>query len=220
MKPGIWAITSEKNFAGKSSIIEIILWCLRGMPKDLQGDVRKWLSWVTLDFLVDAQPYRIEFTVEAGVPTGTLMLIRPGGAPTIVDRFSSDEGFAAAMSQFMMNTLDLDPIPAMQGKEGDKTAVEHGWTALSGGLYFGGDHKLLLGDVQMGGLPARMLQMYVGLPWALTVMQARTVKKEVEQEQDQSYKAAARAAAEATKARTRLETDLAGAQKTLAGLSL
>ena len=219
LKPGIWAITSEKNFAGKSSIIEIILWCLRGTPKDLQGDVRKWLSWVALDFLVDAQPYRIEFTVEAGVPTGTLMLIRPGGAPTIVDHFSSDEGFAAAMSQFMMNTLDLDPIPAMQGKDGDKMAVEHGWTALSGGLYFGGDHKLLLGDVQMGGLPARMLQMYVGLPWALTVMQARTVKKEVEQEQDQSNKAAARAAAETAKARTRLEADLAAAQKTLAGLS-
>ncbi len=123
------------------------------------------------------------------------------------------------MAQFMMNTLDLDPIPAMQGKEGDKTTVEHGWTALSGGLYFGGDHKQLLGDVQMGGLPARMLQMYIGLPWALTVMQARTVKKEVEQEQDQTSKAAARAAVEATKARTRLETDLAAAQKTLTGLS-
>ena len=219
LKPGIWAVTSEKNFAGKSSVLEIILWCLRGTPKDLQGDVRKWLSWVALDFTVDAQPYRLEFTVDAGVPTGTLVLIRPGGSTSPVDRFSSDDGFTAAMSQFMMNTLDLDPIPAMQGKDGDKTAVEHGWTALSGGLYFGGDHKQLLGDVQMGGLPARMLQMYIGLPWALTVMQARTVKKEVEQEQDQTTKAVARAAVEATKARTRLETDLAVAQKTLAGLS-
>lgn len=219
LKPGIWAITSEKNFAGKSSIIEIILWCLRGTPKNLQEDVHKWLNWVALDFMVDEQPYRIEFTVEAGVPSGTLMLIQPGGGSMIIDRFSTDQGFAATMSQFMMNTLDLDPIPAMQGREGDKKAVEHGWTALSGGLYFGGDHKLLLGDVQMAGLPGRMLQMYVGLPWALTVMQARTVKKEVEQEQDQSNRAAARAAMEATKARTRLETDLAAAKKTLAGLS-
>ena len=45
------------------------------------------------------------------------------------------------MSRFMMNTLDLDPIPSMQGKDGDKQAVEHGWTALSGGLYFGSASK-------------------------------------------------------------------------------
>ncbi|MEG8025944.1 hypothetical protein QP162_19210 [Sphingomonas aurantiaca] len=84
--------------------------------------------------------------------------------PTSLDRFMSDEGFEVAMASFMMQTLDLDPITAMQGKEGERQIVEHGWAALSGGLYFGGDHKQLLGDVQMAGLPARMLQMYIGMP--------------------------------------------------------
>jgi hypothetical protein len=220
LKPGIWAVTSEKNLAGKSSVLEIILWCLRGVPKDLQGDVRKWLNWVAMTFLVDEQDYRIEFRVEAGVPIGSLSRLRPGdGIADALDKFSTDGGFAAAMSRFMMNTLDLDPIPSMQGKDGDKQAIEHGWTALSGGLYFGGDHKQLLGDVQMSGLPARMLQMYIGLPWALTVMQANTVKKEVDQEQEQNGRAAARAAVESTKARSRILVDLAAAQKALESLS-
>ncbi len=76
------------------------------------------------------------------MPRGNLSRLRPGGGiADALDQFSTDGGFAAAMSRFMMNTLDLDPIPSMQGKDGDKQAVEHGWTALSGGLYFGSASK-------------------------------------------------------------------------------
>jgi hypothetical protein len=98
----------------------------------------------------------------------------------------------------------------MQGSDGERQAVEHGWAALSGGLYFGGDHKVLLSDVQMSGLPARMLQMYIGLPWTSTRMQAVTAKKEINQEREQASKAATHRATDAAAARERLSAAVLG----------
>lgn len=216
---GVWAATSHRNLAGKSSILEVLLWALRGAPKGLQDDVRRWLSWVCVEFDVDGQRYIVEFAVEDRIPKGSLSRRRSTGQADALDRFTSDDGFEAAMARFMMTTLDLDPITALQGKDGDRQVVEHGWAALSGGLYFGGDHKQLLGDVQMSGLPARMLQMYIGLPWATTVMQAGTAKRELDQEAEKVSKAVTVAASEAAKARARIDKDLEAARKTLAGFA-
>jgi hypothetical protein len=212
---GVWAITSERNLRGKSTVLEILLWTLRGTPKGLQDDVRRWLSSVCVEFDVDDQRYVVEFAVEGRIPRGSLARRRVSGETDELDRFMSDEGFEAAMSRFMMNTLDLDPITAMQGKEDERQVVEHGWAALSGGLYFGGDHKQLLGDVQMAGLPARMLQMYIGMPWATTVMQAGTAKRELDQETEKASKAATTAAKDAETARARIDRELAAAKKNL-----
>jgi hypothetical protein len=216
---GVWAVTSDRNFRGKSTVLEILLWTLRGTPKGLQDDVRGWLSSVCVEFDVDDQRYVVDFAVEARIPRGSLSRHRASGETDELDRFMSDEGFEAAMARFMMDTLDLDPITSMQGKEDERQVVEHGWTALSGGLYFGGDHKQLLGDVQMAGLPARMLQMYIGMPWATTKMQAGTAKRELDQETDRASKAAAAAAKDSQTARTRIEGELERAKKTLAGFA-
>ncbi|HEN3622623.1 TPA: hypothetical protein U5E34_003497 [Yersinia enterocolitica] len=188
LSTGIWAVTSyggtnQSNLVGKSSILEIILWCLRGEIKGLQEDVRSWLSWVQLTFQLDGRPHNIEFAVNDKRPNGELKTIRPNGAFETIDRFSSDEGFAAVMSRFMMNVFDLQPISSRKNSDEGGSTVIHGWSALSGALYFGGEHKSLLGDVLMAGLPGRMLQLYVGLPWASTVVQAVTAKKEIEQQQ-------------------------------------
>lgn len=214
---GVWAIASERNLRGKSSVLEILLWALRGTPKGLQDDVRRWLSWVCVEFDVDDQHYLVDFAVNERVPLGTLARRRKSGETDELDRFASDEGFAAAMSRFMMDTLDLDPITALQGKEDDRQVVEHGWAALSGGLYFGGDHKQLLGDVQMAGLPARMLQMYIGMPWATTVMQAGTAKRELDQEIEKASKSAAATAKDSEAARARIDRELQAAKKILDG---
>lgn len=218
LEPGIWAITSERNFAGKSSILEIILWCLRGTPKNLQDDLRNWISRVELDMMIGEQAYRVAFDNQDRIPRGKLTRVRADGVTETLSDFSSDDGFAATMSNFMMRTLDLDPIPTLQGQDGTKQVVEHGWAALSGALYFGGEHKQLLGDVMMGGLPARMLQMYVGLPWAYALMQIGTARKEIEQESDKATKAADRQNAEAAQARLRLDKELIKARAALAAL--
>lgn len=216
---GVWAVTSERNLRGKSTVLEILLWALRGTPKGLQDDVRRWLSSVCVEFDVDDQRYVVDFAVEERVPRGSLARRRVSGEIDELDRFMSDEGFEAAMPRFMMNTLDLDPITAMQGKEDERQVVEHGWAALSGGLYFGGDHKQLLGDVQMAGLPARMLQMYIGMPWATTVMQAGTAKRELDQETEKASKAATTAAKDAETARARINCELQAAKKILEGFA-
>lgn len=184
---GVWAVAShgrsgQSNLVGKSSVLEIILWSLRGDAKALQDDVRSWLSWVNVSFKLDDRKYTVEFEVLGKKPSGALKRLRPDGTFEDVDRFSSDDGFAAAMSRFMMSAFDLDPISSRKDNDEGGITVSHGWPALSGALYFGGDHKALLGDVMMAGLPGRMLQLYVGLPWASTVMQAVTAKKEVEQQ--------------------------------------
>jgi hypothetical protein len=212
---GVWAVTSERNLRGKSTVLEILLWALRGTPKGLQDDVRRWLSSVCVEFDVDDQRYVVEFAVEERIPRGSLARRRASGETDELDRFMSDDGFEAAMSRFMMNTLDLDPITAMQGKEGERQVVEHGWAALSGGLYFGGDHKQLLGDVQMAGLPARMLQMYIGMPWATTVMQAGTAKRELDQATEKESRATTTAAKDAETAHARIDRELQAAKKKL-----
>lgn len=219
LTPGVWAVTSERNLRGKSSVLEVLLWALRGTPKGLQDDVRRWLSRVCVEFDVDDQRYLVDFAVDQRVPLGTLARRRKSGETDELDRFTSDEGFAAAMSRFMMETLDLDPITALQGKEDERQVVEHGWAALSGGLYFGGDHKQLLGDVQMAGLPARMLQMYIGMPWATTVMQATTAKRELDQETEKAAKSAAAATRDAEGARARIAGELQSAKKILEGFA-
>ncbi|EJD6378619.1 hypothetical protein ACPW90_002756 [Providencia rettgeri] len=187
LSSGVWAVTSfggttKSNLVGKSSVLEIILWCLRGEIKGLQEDVRSWLSWVQLTFKLDTQPYIIEFIVNDKHPNGELRTIRSNGDSEIIDRFSSEDGFAAVMSRFMMNTFDLQPISSRKKNDEGGSTIIHGWSALSGALYFGGEHKALLGDVLMSGLPGRMLQLYVGLPWASTLIQTVTAKKEIEQQ--------------------------------------
>jgi hypothetical protein len=216
--PGVWAITSERNLRGKSTVLEVILWCLRGTPKNLQDDVRGWLKRVALEFAIDGEQYRIAFDLVDGMPQGRLDWLAPDNAYHPRESFTSDEGFALAMSQFMMGTLDLDILPAMQGGEDDKGVVEHGWLALSNVFYLGGEHKVLLGDTQMAGLPARMLQMYVGLPWASTKTFVTTAKKEIEQKRSKAERVARSSKAESEAAQARLEKEISSARTASAAL--
>ncbi|ENY78110.1 hypothetical protein C206_09004 [Pseudomonas putida TRO1] len=224
LSPGVWAVTShgslgKSNLVGKSSVLEIILWCLRGEVKGLQEDVRSWLSWVKLSFNLDDRPHIIEFDVKDKRPNGVLKVTRPNGVTDTIDRFSSDDGFAAAMSRFMMSAFDLQSIPSRKDSNEGGSTVSHGWPALSGALYFGGDHKALLGDVLMAGLPARMLQLYIGLPWASTVMQAGTAKKEIEQQLAYANRTHLAQNHQSTESRVRISAQLEQARRDLASLS-
>ncbi|CAM2935734.1 hypothetical protein JHFBIEKO_2298 [Methylobacterium mesophilicum] len=217
---GVWAVASDgTNFVGKSTVLEIMLWALRGDPKGLQQDVQKWLDHVRVEFKLDDGPYAVDFDVTKKVPSGTLSRERPDGSVEQLDSFETHQGFAAAMSRFMMEALDLDPIPYQQGKDEAAQIVHHGWKALSSGLYFWGEHEFLLGDSQWGGLPARILQLYVGLPWASTVMQASTAQKDLNAENLRTKAVQRAATVSATKARTKIIEDLSKAQKRLSQLA-
>jgi hypothetical protein len=218
LSSGVWAVTSEINLRGKSTVLEVVLWCLRGATKNLQDDVRSWLSHVTLQFSVDDERYRIDFDLVDGEPNGHLERRAPDNTYHPLESFTSDEGFALVMARFMMGALELEILPAMQGDESQKGVVEHGWLAQSNVFYLGGEHNFLLADTQMGGLPARMLQMYVGFPWASTKIFATTAKKELEQERKNKDRAIQSSRANTEAAIARLKTEIEAARKHISGL--
>ncbi|MCX4618035.1 hypothetical protein ACFZAB_33745 [Streptomyces albogriseolus] len=76
--PGVWCLASTgKNEAGKSRVLEIILWCLRGRA-GLQRDVRSWLRRVRTEFVLDDEPLVVEMTVTGGIPTGSVVSKQTG----------------------------------------------------------------------------------------------------------------------------------------------
>jgi hypothetical protein len=217
---GVWAIASDgTNLVGKSTVLEVMLWSLRGDAKSLQNDVKKWLDHVRTDFRLDDRTYAVDFEVTKGVPNGGLLRIGQDGSEQLLDGFGSHVGFTSAMSRFMMEALDLEPIPYQHGKDEAAKIAEHGWKALSGGLYFWGDHQHLLGDTVFGGLPGRILQLYVGLPWSSTVMQASTALKDLNIEEQRAK--AIRQAASQKKAQKRkeIEAELTDARARLSTLA-
>jgi hypothetical protein len=194
--------------------LEVILWCIRGEPRGLQDDVQGWLEEVLLGFLISNQEYEISFAVKDKTPAGKLTCYK-GNHAEVIDTFTSTDGFSAAMSRFWMDTLDLEPIPARQVVGDDGQSVLHGWTALSGAMFLGGEHNLLLGDVVFGGLPGRMLQMFVGMPWALSVMQAATAEKELAGEAQAASRTATATRSQQEQAVLRITNELEDAKQQL-----
>lgn len=164
---GLWALVTEKNDAGKTSVFEILMWALRGEPRsELQSDVRAWLRHVELDGDVDDEPFHVEFDIDGSAPVG---ILRCGGHEST---FTTHEGFSDAMSSFMLDRLGLATFTNWVKDQGSQT---HGWPAYAGGLYLSRESLgVVLGDNVQGGLPGRLLLMFVGVPWAQTLAAAQT----------------------------------------------
>ncbi|MFM0500305.1 large ATP-binding protein [Paraburkholderia caffeinilytica] len=186
---GLWAMLSEHNLRGKSSIIEIVRWMIRGRPSNnLQDDVRRWVHAVRLGFLLDSDQYEIVAKTQ-GEPIGSLCRIRAPiateGEPerTVLADFSTDGEFEAVMADFFMRTFAMDPISSWrQGKEDEGQSVTHSWVAFSGAMFIGTNYDVLLGDMPVAtGLTSRLMQMYLGVPWVSTLAAAKTAHQLVEQ---------------------------------------
>lgn len=170
---GLWAISSERNDAGKTSILEIIMWCLRGEPKRLQEDVRAWLHTVTLEGQVDDQPFVVTFDDAGAMPQGALTCgsdVRP---------FASDAAFADTMSQFMMERLGFESFELWVTGQGLAT---HSWPSYSTVLYLPREAEgAVIGDQASYGLAQQLVQLFVGIPWARTHSVCRAALREVEE---------------------------------------
>lgn len=186
---GLWAVLSEYNLRGKSTIIEIVRWMIRGRPSsNLQDDVRRWVHAVRLRFLLDSDEYEIVAKTQ-GDPIGNLCRIRPPGAPggeqekTVLADFATDSEFEAVMADFFMHAFAMDPISTLrQGREDEGQSVTHSWVAFSGAMFIGTNYEVLLGDMPVTtGLPSRLMQMYLGVPWVSTLAAVKTAHQIVEQ---------------------------------------
>lgn len=177
-EPGVWAITSEKmNLAGKSSVLFIIRWALTGRSH-LTDDVFDWISDVALDGEVGGEPFTVQF---ARTPDGLAGELRANGA--LIATFD-ENSFEEVTDGFFLERLRLDPMPFWQSRaagdddEGDRRRF--GWNSYFPALHLKADNtSALLGDQVLGGQPGALMQVFLGLPWALTAATARVANNQL-----------------------------------------
>lgn len=127
----MYAVVSDANLKGKSSLFKIILWLLRGDPPSLlQADVRSWIHTASLRFSLDDRVFEVGLDTRDGMK-GALVRLDSAG-PAEVARFVGEAEFKAAMSSFFMSELALEPIASWREESGQ--AVMFDWSALSGVL--------------------------------------------------------------------------------------
>ncbi|WP_159068822.1 coiled-coil domain-containing protein [Nocardiopsis alba] len=187
---GLWCVTAD-NLKGKSSILEIIWWCLRGSDH-LQTDVRRWLHRVSLNAEIDGEPFQVSADITDRQLTGELTV----GHNSLPITFTGDKEFASVMGQFMMSRLGLEPLrtwrkgesntnsdsPDISAEKSDGQVVITSWPAFSHALLCRNrENDALLGQTAGGGTMVSLLQMYVGLPWTTTRRDTQTALSLAEQ---------------------------------------
>lgn len=170
--PGLWAICTEKNDAGKTSALEIVMWALRGRTGSaLAPDVIDWLDNVLVEATLDEEPFSVSFQLADNVPFGTLTC---GGEETA---FSNDDSFEYVMSEFMLRRLGFFEFTTGGGSEA--SAAHHGWPSCSSALYLARSGlDVVLGDIESGGVAQRLLLMFAGVRWGKTHVACQTAYNE------------------------------------------
>ena len=213
LSTGLNGVGSDRNLRGKSSVLRVLMWALRGRC-DLQPEVRDWIDHVQLDFTIDTDAYTVAFDVDHDdhhYPKGSLTRTR-AQKTTTVGTFTRPDEFEEVMGTAMMQALRLPSIAAQT----DGQRVQHVWPTYAGALLIRGDTlDNLLGEIQFAGLPSRLLSMFVGAEWAAARAEATTavsvakakladLEKTAEQHSAALGEAHARALAQVTAAKAKL----------------
>lgn len=179
---GINVIASDKNFVGKSSIFQLMLWVLRGEPKALTTTVQGWVKNVHAEFQAGHRNIRVQYEIKDERPCGTVELLNAGGAVTHSLAFVTAEAFKSHMNSVMLDALDLEPIAtSREVASQDRTVMySDGWATYTGALLFDSDSSALIGEHTGTDLAQRLLQVFLGIPWATTLFQARAAKRVAE----------------------------------------
>lgn len=186
LMPGLWGLISDRNLRGKTSVLEIVRWLLRGKSSNkLQDGVKSWIAEASLDFQIDTTKYTIYLIQTDEGISGRLIENLEKSEPLEISCFASDYEFEACMSDFMMRQLSLDILTAWR-KGTDQyelgKIVSHDWSAISGVLFIGGDYQAIFGDLITDGLNNRLMKMYLGLPWIPTWSALTTAEKKLKEQ--------------------------------------
>lgn len=207
---GLWALVTDKNDRGKTSVIEIMMWALRGQPKRLQDDVRSWLDTVTLEGTVDDRSFTVHFELADGVPKGSLT--HSGESRP----FASEAAFADTMSLFMMEQLGFDTFPQWVNNRGISI---HGWALYSTVMYLPRESQnAVIGDTTQAGLAQRLVQLFIGVRWARTRISSQAALKAAQSEQEERTERAQSIQSAADEMLERQQQELAGAEAELSAL--
>lgn len=69
---GLFGIVTADNLVGKTTVMQVVLWALRGAPKNISGTAANWLRSVDVTFLADKRTVRVVFALEDTTPSGTV----------------------------------------------------------------------------------------------------------------------------------------------------
>lgn len=184
--PGLWAMVTERNLRGKSSVIEITKWLLRGRPSArLQDDVRTWLRSCRLVFTLDGTFHEVRLDTPMTVSGQLVRFV--SGEETELAAFVGEAEFEAVMSDFFLKEFGLDVVARWKSgtEEDGGRAVLHGWPSLSGAMFIGTDYSALLGDMPPeSGMATPLMQMYLGLPWVSTLTAAKAAEQGARKDQE------------------------------------
>jgi len=179
---GVNVIATDRNLVGKSSIFQAMLWALRGEPKSLTTTVQGWVQQVLAEFQAGDRHIRIQFGITENVPRGSIDLLNKDGSNTYSLPFSSAEVFKSHMNSVMLDALALEPIATSRDVPSQEKTVMYsdGWAAYTGAFLFDSDSSALIGEHTGSDLAQRLLQVFLGIPWATTLFQARAAKRVTE----------------------------------------
>lgn len=182
---GLFAVMSDRNLRGKSSILNLLYAAIRGEFRGrVKADVWKWLEIVDVTYEIDGILHRTELRKDAGeedAAKATARISRSSGELDWLPLYEGNggEGLKSQTEQLMMGELNFPIIYAHNSNTGGHS---HGWPLISSALFFSSSTaaKALFGDVMIDGIPLRLLQLFIGLPWVSTYSSALTAQKEIE----------------------------------------
>jgi hypothetical protein len=226
---GLTALVAS-NFRGKTSVLELITWCLRGTPRELQSGVRGWLSHLDLDITVAGQPIGFRLDVTDGAISFATVLTAPAVSAlaqarkpdpakqvTVLLQAAGEQSYAEQVANLMLDRLDLSQMVSTLNETSTQT---HGWPAYFAALYLGSaSTKILLGDQKMSGLPGRLLQVFLDLPAAAALTRVKTARDVRRNEAQVRQAEREREAAQRSEERKRVEAELATARARLSDLT-
>lgn len=244
LSPGAWAVASENNFAGKSSMLWALTWPLRGQPDETyqRSDTSRWFRYLRVDAEVAQLPLSFRISVEDGaLRQGTLLAgdsiddllalkgdEQAGPGVRVAASADTQDTWGALVSRLMLERLGLPPLhvfsadtgaPHEQDGQRDGGRRTHGWPAYFSVISLASaSDSVLFGHTAVGQLPTRFMQVFLDVPFAADVMSADATAREYRQS---ARHAVRRAAADAT-ARTAqwqpLHDQLAQAESRLASV--
>ncbi|MFJ9893543.1 hypothetical protein ACIQPR_09435 [Streptomyces sp. NPDC091280] len=191
---GVWAIVHPDNSAGKTSLLEFLVWPLRGEPRDLPPDVRSWVRHLSLDLAVAGRAIRIALDIDpdahpvltgrilaADTPEQLLAADDSGTGLRLLGQASGTDEVDRSIGSFFLDALRMGHTSLWQtggGADGGGAPQVHGWASYFGACYLnpGGD-EILLGDVNAVGLSARLMELFVDIPYSTVLTQLSVAGK-------------------------------------------
>jgi hypothetical protein len=189
-------VIAAGNLRGKSTLLEIITFVLRGELRDLQADVLSWFTHVSLDVQINGQligfRLRLEDSeiTEGSIVTGNASELEASddSLETVAElRWArGNKEWADQVGSFMLTQLGLEEMQVFnKARDNDQAGIikSHGWPSYFGVLYPpAAADRVLLGSSAGDFLPVRLMQVFLDMPEATRSMRATALVKRLDSE--------------------------------------